>query len=152
MNRFLRLANLFFLSVLSVATVVVAVAQDIATTIDVETGVTDLPTTTYSGTATLIKTGAGALQWEVPAQPQSPLISAAETNASSSISRSGGAGPITFETSVVGHSYQLQYRDSLTSGTWIGYGQPQSGSGADLQFAIPYDSSVLKRFYRLQIR
>ena len=63
MNRFLRLANLFFLSVLSVATVVVAVAQDIATTIDVETGVTDLPTTTYSGTATLIKTGAGTLQW-----------------------------------------------------------------------------------------
>jgi filamentous hemagglutinin family protein len=88
---------------------------------------------------------------EVSAQPQSPAISASEQGEFSKINVLGNAGTATFKSSVVGHTYQLQYTDSLTSGSWINYGAPQSGTGADIQFSLPYDSSLRSRFYRFRI-
>jgi hypothetical protein len=59
---------------------------------------------------------------------------------------------LTGSASVSGHTYQLQPIDSLTSGTWTNYGSPQPGTGGNLIFPAPYDKSVPRRFYRLQIR
>jgi autotransporter-associated beta strand protein len=96
--------------------------------------------------------GEGVNSAQASAQPQSPPISAAEKSASSKISLSGSAGTVAFKSSVLGHTYQLQTIDSLTSGTWTNVGTAQPGTGADLIFVAPYDSSVPGRFYRLQIR
>jgi autotransporter-associated beta strand protein len=104
-----------------------------------------------SGSATVTASSAG-VQGSAVVTVQSPPITAAEINASSKISLSGSTGTLTFTASVVGHTYQLQYIDSLTSGTWTNFGTAQPGTGGDLILALPYDNSVPRRFYRLQIR
>ena len=84
--------------------------------------------------------------------PQSPPISTAEKSMSSEISLSAGTGSMTFMSSVSGHTYQLQFVDSLTNGTWQNFGAPQIGTGENLQFSIPIDPSVPRRFFRFQIQ
>ena len=90
----------------------------------------------------------GSISVKVP----SPPISLKEMETSSAIVLSSSTGTLNFQSSVVGHTYQLQTVDSLTSGTWANVGAPQNGTGVDLHFAIPYDRSVSRRFYRLQIQ
>jgi hypothetical protein len=53
---------------------------------------------------------------------------------------------------VPGHTYQMQYTNALTSGTWTNYGSTQAGSGGNLQFAIPYNPTVPSGFFRLLIQ
>ena len=64
----------------------------------------------------------------------------------------GGVASITATKSVAGHSYQLQYSDSLSSGTWINLGVSQAGTGAELSFEVPMPSGIQRRFYRLIIQ
>jgi autotransporter-associated beta strand protein len=97
-------------------------------------------------------TGEGVNSSQAPATPQSPAISTAERAESTRLNLSGNNAAVTFAASVVGHTYQLQYIDSLISGDWTNFGAPQPGTGTNLNFAAPYDSAVPRRFYRLQIR
>jgi hypothetical protein len=62
-----------------------------------------------------------------------------------------GVASITAIKSVAGHSYQLQYGDSLLGDSWINHGAPQAGTGAGLSFVVPIPSQVPQRFYRLLI-
>jgi len=96
--------------------------------------------------------GEGANSIQAVATPQSPAISDTERSRSTKLTVSGSSTAVTFTSSVTGHTYQLQTIDSLTSGTWTNYGTAWPGTGADLIFAAPYDASVPRRFYRLQIR
>jgi autotransporter-associated beta strand protein len=116
-----------------------------------DSGVTNW-TTYYYVVSAINAGGEGMNSAQASAQPQSPPISAAEKGASAKISVSGSTGTLTFTSSVVGHTYQLQYVDSLTSGTWSNFGTAQPGTGADLILVAPYDSSVPRRFYRLLIQ
>jgi autotransporter-associated beta strand protein len=129
----------------------VTIVNNTAATSYTDTGVTNW-TTYYYVVSALDAGGESANSAQSAAQPQSPAISAAEKNASSSISLSGSTGTLTFKSSVIGHNYQLQYIDSLTSGTWTNYGTAQPGTGGILIFPAPYDNTVPRRFYRLQIR
>ena len=96
--------------------------------------------------------GEGADSTQISAQPQSPAISTNEQYVSTELSVIGGSATVTFTASVAGHSYQLQFSDSLTDGTWIDCGDAQPGTGASLSFAAPYSNSTPRRFYRIRIR
>jgi autotransporter-associated beta strand protein len=129
----------------------VTIVNNTAATSYTDTGVTNwIPY--YYVVSALNAGGEGANSAQAAAQPQSPPISVVEKNASSSISLSGSNTSLTFKSSVAGHTYQLQTIDSLTSGTWTNYGSPQPGTGGNLIFQAPYDNTVPRRFYRLQIQ
>jgi autotransporter-associated beta strand protein len=116
-----------------------------------DTGVANW-TTYYYVVSALNAGGEGTDSAQAAAQPQSPPISAVETGASSQISISGSSGTLILKSSVAGHTYQLQTIDSLTSGSWTNFGSSQPGTGGNLNFVAPYDNSVPRRFYRIQIR
>jgi autotransporter-associated beta strand protein len=137
-------------STLSGSNYTIIVPNTVATSYN-DTGVTNW-TTYYYVVSAINAGGEGMNSAQAAAQPQSPPISAAEKGASSKISLSGSDGTLTFTSSVEGHTYQLQYIDSLTNGTWSNFGPAQPGTGGDLILAVPYDNSVPRRFYRLQIR
>jgi rhamnogalacturonan endolyase len=83
-------------------------------------------------------------------RPTAP-VSAQEQQASS-MAMSDGHAALTMNASVVGHSYQLQYRDDLTTGAWLDSGSSIPGNGGVIQFTAPMDSSVPRRFYRIFIQ
>jgi autotransporter-associated beta strand protein len=109
-------------------------------------------TTFYYVVSALNPSGEGPNSIQAAATPHSPVISRAEQSESMKLTLSGSNTAVTFSASVIGHTYQLQYVDSLTSGTWTNYGTALPGTGGNLNFSAPYDSSVPRRFYRLQIR
>lgn len=94
----------------------VTIVTNMAATSYTDTGMTNW-TTYYYVVSALDAGGEGLNSAQSAAQPQSPPISAAEKNASSSISLSGSNTSLAFKSSVTGHTYQLQTIDSLTSGT-----------------------------------
>jgi autotransporter-associated beta strand protein len=96
--------------------------------------------------------GEGPNSLQAAATPQSPAISPAEQYVSTTLSMAGGTATVTFAASVVGHTYQLQYSDLLTAGTWVNCGAALPGTGGDLVFAAPYDNTQPRKFYRIQIR
>jgi autotransporter-associated beta strand protein len=49
--------------------------------------------------------------------------------------------------SVIGHTYQIQYSTDLEN--WLDVGAPLPGTGADIEFVIPYDLNAPKKFYRV---
>jgi autotransporter-associated beta strand protein len=129
----------------------VTILSNTAATSYNDTGLTNW-TACYYVVSALNAGGEGANSSEVSAQPQSPPISAEETGASSGILITGGTGIVIFKASVAGHIYQLQYSDSLAGGQWTDYGTAQPGTGSELIFAAPYDNTLPRRFYRIQIR
>lgn len=50
-----------------------------------------------------------------------------------------------------GHTYQLQARDSLDSGSWVNVGSPVTGVDADIDFTQVGDANQAKRFYRFVV-
>jgi aryl-phospho-beta-D-glucosidase BglC (GH1 family) len=86
------------------------------------------------------------------ATPEAPPVTAAELDTSSYLNISGASGWFLLQSSVPGHTYQMQYTNALTSGTWTNYGSTQAGSGGNLQFAIPYNPTVPSGFFRLLIQ
>jgi endoglucanase len=63
-----------------------------------------------------------------------------------------GSAHFTVSASVVGHIYQLQYHDDLATGPWLDHGEAVAGTGGELNFVMPVESTVPRRFYRIFIR
>lgn len=53
--------------------------------------------------------------------------------------------------SVIGKSYQLQYRDALETGSWTDTGSPQAGTGGALPLTDSGGAMLPARFYRVKI-
>ena len=86
------------------------------------------------------------------AMPQSPVIATAEQEQSARLILNGANSTCAFANSVVGHTYQLQYSDTLANGSWINTGATQAGTGATLSFPAPLGSGIPRRFYRFLIQ
>jgi autotransporter-associated beta strand protein len=129
----------------------VTIANNIAAASFTDTGVSNW-TTYYYVVAAVNPGGEGPNSAQVVATPQSPAISPAEQYVSTGLSVTGGTATVTFSSSVVGHTYQLQSSDFLTAGTWVNCGAALPGTGGDLVFAAPYDNTQPRKFYRIQIR
>ena len=59
---------------------------------------------------------------------------------------------LTVTSTVPGRSYQLQYSNDLSSGSWTDFGPAQIGGGNDLLISRPLDTSVHRRFYRIKLK
>lgn len=57
----------------------------------------------------------------------------------------------TIQPSVSGRNYQLQWSDSMESGTWTDVGVVRSGDGANIVISTPQVVGVQKRFYRVAL-
>jgi hypothetical protein len=84
--------------------------------------------------------------------PQSPVFTVNETALSSSMTMSGTAATLYFNDSVTGHTYQLQYSDTLQEGSWQNCGPAQAGTGGPLLFTAPVNATGAQRFYRWMIQ
>lgn len=51
----------------------------------------------------------------------------------------------------VGHNYQLQYRPTLTSGSWQNVGSPNAGANAPITFTHTNGASGAQGFYRVAV-
>ncbi len=67
-----------------------------------------------------------------------------------SVTRVGSSYRLSFDT-VTGQNYQVEYRDSLTSGDWLPLGDPRSGTGATLNHDDTPPDGVGSRFYRVAV-
>ncbi|MEQ1859280.1 MAG: LamG-like jellyroll fold domain-containing protein [Chthoniobacteraceae bacterium] len=96
-------------------------------------------------------TGTGADSSEAGATAESPAFSAVELRGGTLAFTSGGtAMTFTMPASVVGHTYQLQYCADLTAGQWDEIGAPESGTGNNIVFSIPFAPGT-QGFFRLLI-
>jgi hypothetical protein len=66
------------------------------------------------------------------------------------VALAGGNTNLAVNASVVGHTYQLQYRDDLTSGTWQNYGPAVPGNGGSITLTMPMNGA--QRFFRILIQ
>jgi len=64
---------------------------------------------------------------------------------------SGANVNFTVESSVVGRSYQLQWSETMSTGTWQDLGNLASGDGNNLVIATPHLAGSPRRFYRLAL-
>ena len=93
---------------------------------------------------------------EFAATPDSAPVSEAESATPAFVITPASSGNPAFATvtsavSVPGHSYQLQTRTDLASGTWQNVGEPALGDGTPIVLETPHDPAELRRFYRILI-
>jgi len=92
---------------------------------------------------------------ESSATPESPPIAQAEILGSHvSFTASGeesGTVTATIDSSVIGHTYHLQYSADLTEGSWQDVGELHPGTGAAILFSVPLAEGGTKGFYRVAI-
>jgi len=93
---------------------------------------------------------------ELAATPDSALLNEAESASPALVITPASSGNPAFTTitgsvSVLGHSYQLQTRTDLVSGSWQDVGEAALGDGTPITFEVPYDASEARRFYRVLI-
>ena len=62
---------------------------------------------------------------------------------------SGGNLNFTVQPSVSGRNYQLQYSDTMVSGTWTNVGIARSGNGGNIVITTPHVTGLKRGFYRL---
>jgi hypothetical protein len=84
----------------------------------------------------------------VSAQPSAP-ITAQEMRVV--IAPAGANMGLTVNSSVAGHTYQLQYRDDLTLGNWQNYGPAPAGNGGSITLSMPTGAAG-QRFFRILIQ
>jgi len=66
------------------------------------------------------------------------------------VSRLGASYRVSFDT-ITGQAYQVEYRDSLTTGDWLPAGAPRSGTGGTLTHDDTPPAGVTSRFYRVAV-
>jgi endoglucanase len=107
-------------------------------------------TTYYYVVSAVSVAGESANSTEASARLSVPIST--QEMQSPQITIAGGNANATVKSSVLGHAYQLQYRDDLASGSWQNYGSAQAGTGGDLTLTMPVDSLTARRFYRVLIQ
>jgi hypothetical protein len=96
-------------------------------------------------------TGPGPDSAAVSATPESPDFTARELHGGTLALDAGGATLTkTMPSSVVGHTYQIQFTENLASGLWEDVGASQTGSGNDLPFTLP-NPNTATGFFRFII-
>ena len=112
-------------------------------------------TTYYYVVSAVNNGGEGPNSAEVSAIP-SVAIGGAETTPPAIVISGGGANTnlaLTIQSSVIGHTYQVQYSSNLVSGSWTNVGLPQAGTGSNLVINMPVNSSSVSfGFYRILIQ
>ncbi|MEQ1859284.1 MAG: Ig-like domain-containing protein [Chthoniobacteraceae bacterium] len=107
--------------------------------------------TTYYYVVTAVNDGGeSAASNQSSATPVSPPISEAEMRPPV-ISMTPTDIVIGVETTVLSHTYQLQYSDTMAPNDWHDLGAPVSGDGQPVDFLIARDAAVPRRFYRILI-
>jgi len=125
------------------------VASGLATTTHTDTGLTNGVTYYYVVTA-VNGSGESPNSNQASATPVSPPISDAE-KAPPSVSMTATDIVIGVQTTVPGHTYQLQYSDTLAANDWHNLDAPVNGDGQPVDFVIARDPAVLRRFFRIVI-
>jgi cellulose 1,4-beta-cellobiosidase len=99
--------------------------------------------------------GEGPNSAEVSAIP-SVAIGGAETLAPAMVMSGSGTNTnlaFTVRSSVIGHTYQLQFSSNLVSGSWTNVGSVQAGTGGNIIVNVTVNaSSVQSGFYRILIQ
>ena len=116
-----------------------------------DTSVTNWTTYYYLVTA-VNADGSSPASPQAAAMPQSPGVTSREQNQSAKLIVAGSNSSCTFSNSVAGHTYQLQYSDTLATSDWKNTGAAQAGTGGMLSFPAPFDAAVPRRFYRFLIQ
>ncbi len=80
-----------------------------------------------------------------------PATIGAAEKAAPQIGFSGTNVNFTLKSTVPARSYQVQYADDLTSGTWQNLGPVQTGNGGGMMISVPHDSAASRRFFRLKL-
>jgi fibronectin type 3 domain-containing protein/regulation of enolase protein 1 (concanavalin A-like superfamily) len=103
---------------------------------------------TYYYVLSSLNTGVeSAASPQVSARPSAP-ITAGEMQVV--VTLAAGNANLTIPSSVVSHTYQLQYRDDLAAGTWQNYGPPVAGTGGSIMLSMPMGG--VQRFFRILIQ
>ena len=124
------------------------VANGLTTTSYTNTGLTNGTTYYYVVTASA-GVADSVNSTEASGRPTAPITSAEQTEIT--VATSGGTATITQKSSVVGHTYQLQYCTDLVAGVWQNYGSAVAGNGSDLAFTAPTSLNAACCFFRLSI-
>lgn len=95
--------------------------------------------------------GESANSNEASGTPASPPIMLTE-QAAPGISLSGSDVVLGVNTTIVGHTYQIQYSDTLLSNDWHDMGAPFIGNGSGMTFQIVNEATLPRRFYRIWIQ
>ena len=91
------------------------------------------------GFALDVNNGITAISYGVPAVPATTITS---------VSYQAGTGTTLTWTTFNNHSYQVQYRDSLTTGSWANIGPATGATGATLSY-LDTTATGAVRFYRV---
>jgi len=129
----------------------VLIAGNLSALTYTDTSVTNWTTYYYVVTA-VSADGVSSASPQAAAMPQSPAIGSAEQEQSARLIVNGSNSTCTFANSVIGHTYQLQYSDTLATADWHNTGTAQAGTGGTLTFPAPFDAAVPRRFYRFVIQ
>jgi hypothetical protein len=126
--------------------------SDGATTQDVSASISGLlPGQVYHYRLTATNVGGTVTGSDMTFRTLAVPISAAELVAPG-VGIHNGSANFTIQASVLGRGYQLQYSDTMASGTWRDIGAVWIGTGANLVITTPYDPVVPRRFYRLALQ
>lgn len=108
--------------------------------------------TTYSYLITAANDmGDGGTSAPVFAKPSGPFV-AQELQHPLLLRTSPTSASLTQQVSVVGHLYQLQYRDDFLSGAWQPFGSAVQGNGGTIVLPAPVESAAPRRFYRVEVQ
>jgi len=117
-----------------------------------DSGVTQ-GTTYYYAVSGLNNVGEGSNSIPVSVTPSQPISMGEQmcSNAFLPPGASGSNGMVVFRSSILGHTYTLQWSPDISKGVWTDVGNAMTGTGGNLEFP-PVSLTGTMGFYRILIR